>query len=310
MKLDRLGAASGSRLLATYLLASLVPLLLLVVALTGAIRLEAKSRGLAEARSEAALLAETGVEPILGAAPLHGHITVPVIDGLQRLSMPAVREGHLVRLRVRDMNSAVVFADDGDMSAGPDDEVTEALQGETVASLTRLNQDAGEKAPVGGKVVEVYLPLEKGADQHVVGVLEVYLPYAPIQADVSAGLRALTLICSGGLLLLYLVLALISASVTRRLRKQAVDNAYLATVDVLTELPNRTSFRREVADALVRDPAGVAVAVLDLEGFREINETLGHRTATRCCAWSRDALPTRSPAATAWPASPATSSPS
>src|SRR3954454_11259482 len=187
MNLDRLRAAKGSRLLATYLLASLVPLVLLVVALTGAIRLEAQSRGLAEARSEAALLSETGVEPILGTQPLPGPVTGAVRSGLQRLSRPAVREGHLVRLRIRDMEGAVAFADDGDMSATPDEEVIDALNGETTASLTRLNQDEGETAPVGGKVVEVYRPLVEGEDQHVVGVLEVYLPYAPIQADVTAG---------------------------------------------------------------------------------------------------------------------------
>ena len=73
------------------------------------------------------------------------------------------------------------------------------------------------------------------------------------------------------------MLAFVSASATRRLRRQADDNAYLARTDPLTGLPNRTSFRADVDTALVRDPARVAVAVLDLEGFREINETLGHR---------------------------------
>ena len=61
------------------------------------------------------------------------------------------------------------------------------------------------------------------------------------------------------------------------MRKQARDNALLASTDPLSGLPNRTSFRADVDDALVREPSTVAVAVLDLEGFREINETLGHK---------------------------------
>jgi diguanylate cyclase (GGDEF)-like protein len=277
MNLDRVRSATGSRLLVTYLVASLAPVLVLALALSVALRTEARARGLAEGRSEAALLAQTGVEPILGSTPLRGTVPAEEAAALSRLSARAVRDGHIVRLRIRDVTGLAVFADHGDLPTESDDEVEEALKGEVVASLTRLNADAGEQAAPAGRVVEIYRPLTEGADHHIVGVLEVYLPYAPIQADVSAGMRMMTLVSTVGLLLLYLVLAAITASVTRRLRKQATDNARLAAFDSLTGLPNRASFRDAVDAALVRDPAGVAVAVLDLEGFREINETLGHR---------------------------------
>ena len=277
MNLDRVRSATGSRLLVTYLVASLVPVLALMMAMMVALHLEASARGLAEARSEAALLAQTSIEPVLGVPALHGPVPADEVTALNRLSSQAVKDGHIVRLRIRSVDGAVAFADDGDLSGEADDEVDDALHGEVVASLTHLNADDGENGPLGERVVEVYRPLVEGADHHVVGVLEVYLPYAPIQADVSSGLRMLTVVSSGGLLLLYLVLAFISASATRRLRRHAADNAYLARVDALTGLPNRSSFRDAVDTALVRDPAGVAVAVLDLEGFREINETLGHR---------------------------------
>jgi diguanylate cyclase (GGDEF)-like protein len=277
MNLDRVRSATGSRLLVTYLVASLVPVLVLVLALTAALRLEANARGLAEGRSEAALLAQTSVEPVLSAVPLRGVVPPAERAALQRLADHAHADGTINRLRIRDMDGKAVFADDGDLPTEADDEVEDALDGEVVSSLTHLNADAGEVAPEGDRVVEIYRPLRQGADQHLVGVLEVYLPYAPIQADVDSGMRMMTLVSTGGLLLLYLVLAAISASVTRRLRRVADDNARLASVDTLTGLPNRTAFRSAVDAALVRDPARVAVAVLDLEGFREINETLGHR---------------------------------
>jgi diguanylate cyclase (GGDEF)-like protein len=277
MNLDRVRSATGSRLLVTYLVASLAPVLVLALAMTAALRVEARARGLAEGRSEAALLAQASVEPILSSTPLRGTIPAEEAAALSRLAARAVRDGHIVRLRIRDVTGLAVFADDGDLPTESDDEVEDALNGEVVASLTRLNSDAGEKAALAGRSVEIYRPLTEGADHHVVGVLEVYLPYAPIQADVNAGMRMMTLVSTGGLLLLYLVLAAITASVTRRLRRQARDNARLAAFDSLTGLPNRASFREAVDAALVRDPAGVAVAVLDLEGFREINETLGHR---------------------------------
>lgn len=277
MNLDRVRSAMRSRLLVSYLVASLLPVLVLVVALSAALRLEARSRGLAEGRSEAALLAQASVEPVLGSQPLRGTIPADEVTALDRLSARAVHDGHIVRLRIRDITGLAVFADDGALPTETDDEVEDALRGEVVASLTHLNADPGEQAPPAGRVVEIYRPLTEGADHHLVGVLEAYLPYAPIEADVSAGMRMMTVVTTGGLLLLYLVLAVISASATRRLRRQAADNARLAAFDTLTGLPNRASFREAVDAALVRDPAGVAVAVLDLEGFREINETLGHR---------------------------------
>ena len=59
-----------------------------------------------------------------------------------------------------------------------------------MARLTQLNADTDDAGPVGPRAVEVYLPLVAGSPAHRVGVLEVYLPYAPIDADVSAGLTA------------------------------------------------------------------------------------------------------------------------
>ncbi len=47
-------------------------------------------------------------------------------------------------------------------------------------------------------------------------------------------------------------------------------------VDALTGLPNREHFEDLVTEALRVAPAGVAVALLDLDGLREVNETYGY----------------------------------
>ena len=90
----------------------------------------------------------------------------------------------MLRLRLRDIKGTVVFdaakpnqAPHGD----PDDEVEKAADAGSSASSrastpTRSTRQAGRS----GRAVEAYIPLNGGADAHVIGVLEIYLPYAPI----------------------------------------------------------------------------------------------------------------------------------
>jgi diguanylate cyclase (GGDEF)-like protein len=64
-----------------------------------------------------------------------------------------------------------------------------------------------------------------------------------------------------------------------RLRAEAADKEHQALHDSLTGLPNRMFFQQRVSQALVagRDSeAKVGVMLLDLDRFKEVNDTLGH----------------------------------
>jgi diguanylate cyclase (GGDEF)-like protein len=125
------------------------------------------------------------------------------------------------------------------------------------------------------------MPLSAGRPVRRVGVLELYLPYAPIATAVTAGLHRLYLDLVFGLTALYLLLFAITVSVSRGLRREVAINAFLAHHDTLTDLPNRTLFlsRAKVAAAhAMRTRQPMALAIIDLDHFKVINDTLGHRS--------------------------------
>ncbi|HEY0536574.1 MAG TPA: bifunctional diguanylate cyclase/phosphodiesterase [Actinoplanes sp.] len=262
---------SSWRLFLTYAGASLVPVALLGLMLSLALAGEARSRGLGEGRDEAALIARTAVEPQLDGRPLDLALPGVEVQALRRLADRAVTGGSVVRLRLRDTAGHVVFSDDGSgFNDEIEDEALAAARGEVVAHLTRLNADSNDTGPVGERVVEVYVPLSTGGP--VLGVLEIYLPYAPIATEVSAGLRTLYLVLGIGLAALWAILALISASTMRRM-------VHLAEHDALTGLPNRTLFQRRAATAIEaarRDGGTAAVVLADVDRFKEVNDALGH----------------------------------
>jgi len=75
--------------------------------------------------------------------------------------------------------------------------------------------------------------------------------------------------------------ALHSAILLDRVAKDAEEKEYQSLHDALTGLPNRTMFSNEVEAALAQRanedaPQAVAVMLLDLDSFKEVNDTLGH----------------------------------
>jgi diguanylate cyclase len=265
---------SAVRLFAVYAAVSAVAVLVLGLTLAASYRAEAGRRGLGEGQAQAEIVATAAIQPLLDGGDLRAGLDAQT---KQKLSEIVRGSDGINRLRIRDLDGRVIFTSDGSgLGEEPEEEALEAADGEVEAELTRLNSDANDTGPVGEQVVEVYRPLNAGPKGTQVGVLEIYLPYEPIRADIAQGLDDLYLHLLIGLGALYVILAGLSLATTRRLRQHAQTNAYLAEYDQLTGLPNRRMFHLRIADLTESGRAFGAVALIDLDRFKDVNDSLGH----------------------------------
>src|SRR4029077_1821911 len=125
------------------------------------------------------------------------------------------------------------------------------------------------------QAIEVYTPVFAGNQGKAIGAVELYVPYADIAQGIDRAYSQIRLIVVLGLLGLWIVLGLITWSATRRLRRSNADNRFLARRDPLTRLANRIAIVEDVQAGLDRGAGRVmTVAILDIDGFTEINEVL------------------------------------
>ena len=277
MKASGAPPRSLGRRFSLYAVIALLPVLVLGGVLVASYRSLARGRGIAEGRSEALVLAQTAVEPILGGRPLSDGLSAHELAALRRMDAHPVAAHDILALRLRDLSGKVVFSDDGSgFKLRPGDEALEAARGSVVARLTLLDAGSQTSGAGGTESVAVDLPLEAGAPPQRVGVLEIYLPYAPINASVAAELHTLYRDLAIGLATLYLVLIVVTSSASRGLRRQAAWNAFVAEHDTETDLPNRALFHRRAVSTLRSSRAGpTAIAVVHLDRLKDLKDVLG-----------------------------------
>jgi diguanylate cyclase len=270
----RTGASetAGSRLFLIYALASLVPVLLLGFVLSRDARQDARDRALDQGKAQAAVIEEMAIAPVLDR-----HILRNTLRGAERRRLLAATElasfsGSVVRVRLRSFSGGIVFSDDGRTDGAPP-----ATSAAFRAASRGVEDVAIVPDPVGGgdRLIRVLQPIVPNASGQATGVLELYLPYKAIAAKAEDQLHRAYIRMGVGLAGLYLVLAAISWSTTRRLRRHAAARERQALHDPLTELPNREWFRLRAERMIAAERHG-AIVLADLDRFKEVNDSLGH----------------------------------
>lgn len=256
-------------LLWKFALVNLIPILLLGVVLQHYLHSRISEQALGDATKRALAISRSEVERGLSDRDLKSGLTKQELLALdESLRRPAVRD--LVQgITVWNRSLRVVYSPrraEINRRIPLSSDVRLALQGEVLSHRT-------------GKTLLVLVPLWLESHPRPSGAVSISVNYGKIEAGVRDRANEYSLLVFLGLALLYGILFRIVAGASRTLREQAAENEHQALHDSLTDLPNRTLFHDRVHQALAaarREHVPAAVMIMDLDRFKEVNDTLGH----------------------------------
>src|SRR4051794_6276966 len=291
----RLPAPARWTLLRKFTVLSLVCFAALGVALSQLLAHQVRQRALSNTVASAQLLSSTIANGQLRPSDLSGKPIDPArLAALDATFAQARTQHRLARLKVWSLSGQIVYSDDHSAIGRKfeaEDDLKEAFAGDThsaIATGKAIEQQSERKL---GTLLEAYVPLRFGSPSaKPAGAFEIYVPYAPVAAAAARDVRKVHALVAGGLTLLFLLLYRIVGRASRSLRRQAEENRRQALHDPLTGLPNRRSLYERLDSHLAsRRPLSLLVA--DLDGFKELNDTLGHRAGDEVALAARPARP-------------------
>src|SRR5262245_23996610 len=218
-------------------------------------------RALDRTVQSATVIAQLGIQPSLGKGDLRFPISLNRLQELDReIGKRYFAANGVLRIKLFNRDLRLVYSNDRTMIGGHavhGSNVEQALSGRSISKFeTGVRHDGS-----GGRTLEVYVPVRVGGGEPD-AVLEVYMSYDPVAAEIREDVLTVSLLLGVGLLILFATLFRIVAAASRRLRHQAVH-------DALTGLPNRTLLHRRAERAL-RGDEPAAMLLIDLDRFKEV----------------------------------------
>src|SRR3954454_22177535 len=256
-------------------------MIVLGLILSATLKSTIRDHEVSSARQDAQVVSYVAVQNALSDAPDLSHgLTSPQQTALDRAINQAQGGTAVNRAILRNREGRIVYADDHSLVGKLQPGGTEnraALNGEIVSKVAAGGQ-LGDSADTG-QVLAVYLPVKLSGSETAAGSLELWLPYAPIAKQVTSAAHHFYIFLVLGVLMAWGLLIGIVSAASQRLRRQAAEKEEQAMSDALTGLPNRTLFQNLVQRTISsagRRKKMASVMLMDLDRFKDVNDTLGH----------------------------------
>jgi diguanylate cyclase (GGDEF)-like protein len=245
-------------------------------------------RALQSATDAAVLTTAVAIQPLLTPEDLVNGLPPEKVAALARAVSGAGGTTEIARIKIWHDDGDLLYVADPhtDLPASAIDAsgfshaMEHALEGEVEAELIVSSDEPGNQALLDryGSLLEVYVPIRYPGTSKPSGVFELYLSHEAVRESIRADTMKAVGLLALGLVVLWAGLFHTVASASRRLRDESRRNEYQASHDALTGLPNRASLHDRIARKLADCPPdrSVALVLLDLDRFRDVNDTLGH----------------------------------
>ncbi len=246
------------------------------------------------ALQQEAVLAQGQAAALLHAGLFHPGTSAGLTPGtLRRLAVYTrqnMQYDHDVRVKIWNRHGTILYSD-ARAAIGRhfpiDDGLADILAGRVASAADISDLNAPENVTEHGHfrhLLEVYVPIQVGRGAPIIGAYELYHDLTLLDGQEAELRRAIWGSVALGFLVLYISLFLIVHNASRRLVRQSASLVYQARHDALTDLPNRTLLHDRLQQALHHAPppqssgdsASVALLLMDLDRFKEINDTFGH----------------------------------
>ena len=194
-----------------------------------------------------------------------------------------VEHGEILRLSIRDPRGRVVLSSEPDLR-GLNSPMSEALEaaaaGEASAEILAEGAETDLVGPPleAAATVREYLPLlnERG---EVIAIFAIWRDAGPLLASLGETRASVVLVTLAAALVLAAVLFLIFRTAQRRLVHQTDELLEATRRDALTGMFNHgavVTLLAQAVDAAGRDGDQIAIALVDIDNFRGLNDAHGH----------------------------------
>ncbi|MBP1704938.1 MAG: putative Response regulator PleD Diguanylate, partial [Chloroflexi bacterium] len=199
-----------------------------------------------------------------------------------------VGRGNMARVELRARDGRVIAASIPGLAGtvvAPDAGMTAAQGGTAGADLLQEPAPAGQAGPALGLAATVreYLPVQS-LDGTTRAVVAAWRDAGPIVAQLDVARRDVVTLTLTAALILSVILFLVFRGAQARIARQATQLLESTRRDALTGMPNHgamVAHLEHVLEATRRDGGATVVGLVDIDNFRQLNDTHGHAAGDR-----------------------------